>query len=128
MAMARRLSYSMTTDRCYPPSKPREVEGGIKARSQRGDFARNWWAARWIQALERLVDTGRLSRGRSYARRGQVVSIEETKGGVTARVQGSRATPYKITIQLTPLTDDQWEKVIDALAGQALFAAQAAGR
>jgi uncharacterized Zn finger protein len=70
------------------------------------------------------MDSGRLRRGRSYARRGQVLSIEETKGGVTARVQGSRPKPYKVTIQIKPLSDAQWDKVIDALAGQAIFTAQ----
>ncbi|MFI3186603.1 MAG: SWIM zinc finger family protein, partial [Methylococcaceae bacterium] len=74
--------------------------------------------------MERLVDSGRLTRGRSYARKGQVLSIEETKGGIAARVQGSRSTPYKITIQIAPLSDAQWEKVIDALAEQAIFTAQ----
>jgi len=121
--MARRR-YSYYSDYYFPPSRPLEAEGGIKARSKRGDFAKNWWATRWITAMERLMDKGRLGRGRSYARKGQVLSIEETKGGVTARVQGSRRTPYKISIQVKALSDAQWEKVIDALTGQALFTAQ----
>ena len=108
----------------YEPTRPIEVDDGIKARSKRGAFAKSWWATRWIQAMERLVDSGRLSRGRSYARKGQVRALDETKGGVNARVQGSRPTPYKVSIQITPLTDTQWEKVIDALAEQALFTAQ----
>ena len=121
--MARRKSYySYYAD--FAPTKPIATEDGIKARSQRGTFAKNWWAERWIDALERLVDSGRLSRGRSYARKGQVLSIEETKTGVAARVQGSRRTPYKITILIAPLTDAQWEKVMDALAEQAIFTAQ----
>lgn len=111
-------------DGFYPPSRPREVAGGIKARSQRGSFAGSWWAARWLQALERLVDPVRLGRGRSYARRGQVASIEETTAGVTARVQGSRARPYTVTIELARLSDAEWDQVFDALAGQARFAAQ----
>jgi uncharacterized Zn finger protein len=114
----------MPYDDYFKSSKPRPVADGIKARSQRGAFATSWWAQRWIAALERLVDSGRLSRGRSYARKGQVVSIEETKGGIAARVQGSRASPYKIKIQITPLSDAQWEKAIDALAEQAIFTAQ----
>ncbi len=111
-------------DDYYKPSKPKVAEGGIKARSQRGAFAKSWWAERWIAALERLVDSGRLTRGRSYARKGQVLSIEETKDGIAARVQGSRSTPYKIKIQIAPLSDVQWDKVIDALAEQAIFTAQ----
>lgn len=108
----------------YKPTKPIETDQGIKARSKRGEFAKNWWAERWIKALERLVDAGRLRRGRSYARSGQVLSIDEKKEGIQAKVQGSRSTPYKITIKLHPLTDAQWEAVIDALAERAIFTAQ----
>jgi uncharacterized Zn finger protein len=108
----------------YKPTKPKEVKDGIKARSKRGVFAQNWWAQRWIAALERLVDSGRLSRGRTYARKGQVISIDETKDGIKARVQGSRKTPYKVSIQISPLKDAEWGKVFDALAEQAIFTAQ----
>lgn len=108
----------------YEPSQPIKTNEGIKAKSKRGEFAKNWWATRWITALERLVDRGRLTRGRTYARQGQVLSIEETKSGITAKVQGSRRTPYKVTVNIDTLTNEQWEKVIDALAGQAIFTAQ----
>jgi len=108
----------------FKPGRPKPAKNGIKARSQRGAFANNWWAQRWVAALERLVDAGRLSRGRMYARKGQVLSIEETKEGIAARVQGSRPAPYKIKIQIAPLSDAQWDKVIDALAEQAIFTAQ----
>ncbi len=106
------------------PSTPIRTDRGIKARSQRGAFSQNWWAGRWIESMEQLVDPARLQRGRSYARSGQVLSVQENPYGVEARVQGSRPAPYKVIIQLTPLTDDQWELVIDALAEQALFSAQ----
>jgi len=111
-------------DYYFKPSKPKEARDGIKAHSQRGAFAKNWWAQRWIAALERLVDSGRLSRGRSYARKGQVLSIEESKDGIAAKVQGSQRTPYKIRIRIAPLSASQWEQVIDALAEQAIFSAQ----
>jgi uncharacterized Zn finger protein len=114
----------MPYDYYYKPTKPKEAKDGIKARSQRGAFAQSWWAKRWIAALERLVDSGRLTRGRSYARKGQVLSIDETKDGIAAKVQGSRSTPYKIKIQMSPLSDAEWEKVFDALAEQAIFTAQ----
>jgi len=111
-------------DYYFKPSKPKEAKDGIKARSQRGSFAKNWWAQRWIAALERLVDSGRLTRGRSYARQGQVLSIDETKDGIAAKVQGSQRTPYRIKIQISPLSDSEWENVFDALAEQAIFTAQ----
>jgi uncharacterized Zn finger protein len=108
----------------FKPSKPIETDQGIKARSKRGDFVKNWWANRWIKALEQLVDAGRLRRGRTYARKGQVLSIEETRSGIEAKVQGSRKRPYNVTINIDVLSNAQWEKVIDVLAEQAIFTAQ----
>ncbi len=106
------------------PSSPSESGKGIKAHSKRGAFAENWWAQRWIGALERVTDAGRLRRGQSYARKGQVLSIDEKAGVIAARVQGSRPTPYKVTIRLAPFTDVQWQAVIDGLAARAIFSAQ----
>lgn len=114
----------MPFDYWFKPTKAIKTQDGSKAQSQRGAFAKNWWAQRWIAALERLVDSGRRSHRRSYARQGQVLFIEETKDGITARVQGSMQTPYKIKIQITKLTNAEWDKVMDALAEQAIFAAQ----
>jgi uncharacterized Zn finger protein len=120
----RRYSYYESYWPRYEPSRPIEVEGGIKARSRRGKLVESWWADRWIGALTRLMDSGRLSRGRSYARRGQVIEIKLEPGHISARVQGSRRTPYQVGIALQPLSDRQWDAVFDALAEQALFAAQ----
>ncbi len=103
---------------------PRKSTRGIRAHSEQGDFGRNWWARRWIAAMEQLVTGPRLMRGKYYAREGQVLSIEEHKEGITALVQGSRPRPYKVTIRLTPLSQRQWNKVLDVLSDQAIFAAQ----
>lgn len=101
-----------------------ETDEGIKAKSKRGDFVRNWWATRWIQAMEQLMDRGRLQRGRTYARKGQVLSLEAGKGKVVAKVQGSRRTPYRVVIELEPLADAGWKKVVAALGERPYFVAQ----
>ena len=108
----------------FKPTKPIETDKGIKAKSKRGDFVKNWWASRWLGAMEQVMDRGRLQRGRSYARKGQVLSLEEGRGKITAKVQGSRRTPYKVTVELTPLAEKDWEKVITALAERPYFVAQ----
>lgn len=108
----------------FKPTKAIKSKDGIKSQSKRGAFAKSWWAQRWIAALERFVDSGRLSRGRGYARQGQVLSIDETKDGIAARVQGSMRTPYKISIKMNHLTEAEWSNVIDVLAEQAIFTAQ----
>ena len=122
--MAKRRSYYDSYWPRYESTRPIDVRDGIKAKSKRGKFVKNWWADRWIAALKPLMDSGRLSRGRSYARRGQVIDIKIAPGQVTSRVQGSRRTPYRVNIELKPLRPGQWDKVLDALAEQAIFAAQ----
>ena len=64
----------------YEYTRPREAKGGIRAQSKRGEFGASWWARRWVQALEKFSIGSRLSLGRSYARRGQVVSIDVGAG------------------------------------------------
>src|SRR6516164_11833405 len=90
--------------RYFPPSIPREAKGGIRAQSKRGSFGQSWWARRWIAVLEGFHIGARLNRGRSYARRGQVLSISIEKGLVRAEVQGSRPKPYEVAIQVKRLT------------------------
>jgi uncharacterized Zn finger protein len=108
----------------WPPAKPIRVDGGIKARSKRGAIGEQWWSRRFISVLESYGMSGRLARGRSYARAGQVLDFELTQGKVTARVQGSRVRPYQVRIGVLPLTTAQWRRVQDRLASQALFRAK----
>ncbi len=111
----------------YPPSRPREARGGIRAQSNRGAFASKWWAKRWIAVLESFDIGARLGRGRSYARRGQVLNLEIAKGCATASVQGSRPKPYRVSIEVKPLSAGEWSRTATALKGQALYAAKLLG-
>ena len=103
---------------------PRLPSHGIRAHTRRGQFGQTWWASRWIAALERLVNPGRLARGRTYARAGQVLSLDVTRDGVQAVVQGSRPEPYSVTIEFKKLTDVEWDRVIDVMASEAIYAAR----
>ena len=108
----------------YTPSLPKAAKGGIKAQSGRGQFGENWWAKRWNAVLESFHIGARLGRGRSYARSGQVLSIDIEKGLVRAKVQGSRTKPYDIAIQVKPLSESDWKKLTQALSRQVIFAAK----
>lgn len=108
----------------FPRSRPRAAKGGIKAQSKRGTFGESWWAKRWIGVLESFNLGARLGRGRSYARRGQVLAITIEKGVVTAQVQGSHPSPYRITIKLTVLPKAEWQQLATVLTQQAIFTAK----
>lgn len=102
--------------RYYTPKPAREVEGGIKAQSRRGAFATSWWGQRWIKVLESFDIGERLNRGRTYARKGQVMDIEIEPGAVRALVQGSRSHPYEVEVRFRPLSQPQWRQIAKAMA------------
>ena len=108
----------------YPKSPPKRPppERGIKVQK----IGATWWGQRWIEALEQLSAnySNRLARGRTYARAGRVHDLEVAPGKVTARVTGSRPTPYKVTLRLAALGAAAWDKAVAEMAKQAMFAAE----
>ncbi|WP_410811183.1 SWIM zinc finger family protein [Micromonospora sp. 067-2] len=104
--------------------RPRRVDGGLRARSARGAIGRSWWSRRFLEVLESFALGTRLTRGRSYARAGQVVRLAIAPGLVSAAVQGSRPQPYEVSIALTPFPARLWSRVERELAGQAFFSAR----
>ena len=114
----------MTDDTGQFYSRPRRTAGGIKARSKRGPIGEQWWSRRFIEVLESFGLASRLSRGRSYARSGQVLTLDIGTGHVTATVQGSRVKPYGARLTVDPLTTRQWRIVTDVLASRAVFRAR----
>ena len=90
-------------------------------------FTKTWWGDRFLEALENVMDAGRLSRGRTYARTGRVLNFRLSEGKITATVRG-RKNPYfgvykepkyKITIEIKPIVEKDWQKVIKGIGSKA---------
>ncbi len=94
---------------------PRRVEGGIQINSTRGEVARTWWSKRFLAVLETIGVGGRMARGRTYARAGQIVSLDVAAGGAVAQVQGSRPKPYAVRVGVPTFGKAEWALVADAL-------------
>lgn len=103
------------------------VEGGVAARSRRGAIGESWWSERFLAVLDQLGVGGRLSRGKTYARAGQVIDLTIEPGKVVATVQGSRDEPYRARIGLSPFADEAWDAVEDAFARDSWYAASLLG-
>lgn len=90
-------------------------------------FSRTWWGKKFIEALEQFTDSGRLSRGRSYAKNDKVKSFEIKDGIVTARVRGSinpyygvyKEPLYTTTIEFQPISAAKWSAAIALIASRA---------
>jgi uncharacterized Zn finger protein len=105
-------------------TRPLPAEGGLRARSRRGDIGETWWSQRFIAILESFGFGSRLERGRNYARRGQVLDLEVRSGVVEARVQGSRVRPYRVRLGVETLDERDWSRAERAMAAKAVFAAK----
>jgi len=110
--------------RYYENSSPKEVEDGIKAQSKRGDIGEQWWSRQFVDVVESYSKSNRITRGKRYARKGQVVDLTVETGVVSATVQGSRPDPYEITIRGDALDDETWGEIEQAMADRAAYAAR----
>jgi uncharacterized Zn finger protein len=57
-----------------------------------------------------------MERGRRYARGGRVLELTVKAGKLEARVQGSRAVPYRVRVSSEAPTKDQWHALESAMA------------
>lgn len=103
---------------------PIEVEDGLRARSRRGSIGSRWWSRRFIDLVESFADSGRLQRGRAYARKGQVIDLKVEPFEVTARVQGSVPEPYEVAVGIDAISEAGWRAAEAELASRAVFRAR----
>ncbi|MFB9236114.1 hypothetical protein ACFFWC_11235 [Plantactinospora siamensis] len=103
---------------------PRRVQGGLRARSTRGSIGTSWWSRRFVEVLESFALGTRMTRGRSYARSGQVLRLDVAPGVVAAEVQGSRPQPYPVRIGLPAFDARVWARLEGVLAAQAFYSAR----
>lgn len=77
-------------------------------------IANSWWGSAWCENLERYADyENRLERGRRYLRTGAVIDLQISKGKVSAKVQGRKKTPYKVEIRISPVNEEQIERIME---------------
>lgn len=88
-------------------------------------FGSTWWGRAWVAALEDLaaLDPSRLSRGRTYARHGNVGAIAIHPGYASAEVRGQHGRIYRTDVEVRSLGPSEWEQVADAIAAKAAHAA-----
>ena len=83
-----------------------------------------WWVQQWVDLLNSYRFKKRLERGRNYARQGHILSLEFKNSKVYAKVQGTAAEPYQLSIWIDRFTNEDWSYVINTLSEKALYSAQ----
>lgn len=102
-------------------NKAKESAGKAKKKGQRLEpvivksrqICVSWWGQAWCHNLEQYADySSRLDRGKRYVRSGAVIDLKVQKGKIEARVQGTRKTPYKVEVRISPLAEERCQEII----------------
>ena len=81
-------------------------------------YGKTWWGEQWLGALKNIDYSNRLPRGASYARNGMVQEITFSGNVISAKVKGSRRTPYSETIKLPKFSSKDIDKLINLIQEQ----------
>ncbi len=108
----------------YEKTSPLAVKDGIKVKKKKGEIGEQWWSKKFLNALYAMGMENRLARGRTYARKGQVIRLDIRDGVVHAKVQGSSSRPYEVIIAMQRWDDTQWDRVFEVISSQAIYSAQ----
>ncbi|MEI6715668.1 MAG: SWIM zinc finger family protein [Verrucomicrobiota bacterium] len=88
-----------------------EAPGGSKK------LVNTFWGRSWCLHLETYHDyEGRLPRGRSYLRQGNVYNLNIEPEFITAQVAGAEL--YDVEIRIAPLEEELWHRFKETCAGQ----------
>ena len=91
-------------------------------------YGRTWWGQQWLKSLDRIDFTNRLSRGKSYAKKGMVASINIQDNAILAKVKGSRPKPYNINIIVPPFFDEEKKFFLNVVKRDPLLLSQLLNR
>ncbi len=81
------------------------------------------WSDAWLEALLAFSHPGRMRRGRRFARENLIKNLDIKPGKIDASVKDGKKL-FDVEIQVPPLDDASWEKIIDELASQAIYSAR----
>ena len=81
-------------------------------------LAESWWGNAWNGNLEGYADySNRIGRGRSYVRNGAVLDLKIEAGRIISLVQGTASSPYRVTVDISPLDKNDWDAIVDQCRG-----------
>jgi uncharacterized Zn finger protein len=86
---------------------------------QKGSVGNEWWGEEFIVLMEDAGDVGRLSRGRAYARQGQIRTFAFTGDGIEATVIGSQVC--RITVIFPQYSTEEKKIILDWLKSQPVW-------
>lgn len=92
------------------------------------DFGKTWWGNEWLRSLTNIDYANRIPRGARYARNGSVKKIVINDSVIEAKVQGSRRTPYSVTIKVDKFSAKETDALMDGILAHPAIVAELLNR
>lgn len=96
--------------------------------SMKSHYGKTFWGQQWLNAFNGIDYSNRLPRGRTYANKGAVFNVVLKAHQLTAKVQGSRRTPYNIKIQQGVFTHEQQAAILATIQHSPVILSQLMSR
>ena len=88
------------------------------------NVSRTWWGQRFLEALEKCTDAGRLRRGRAYSKPHRLLEFSIEEATVTAKLRGNvnpyfgvyKEPRYHVEITLKSIPATKWSQIIKSIA------------
>ena len=111
------------------PTKPRPKKLSMRLKSAMEDLRSHPPASWMLETIDTVFSPANVVAGMTYAMDGQVRVLKIREGVITASVQCTEEKPYKLQIDISILSSDDWVKVARRMAVEARIAARlSAGR
>ncbi len=81
----------------------------------RDEYGKTWWGEQWLLALTKIDFSNRIPRGKSYARKGSVLSVAIDNGKIEASVSGSNPKPYNVKLSMDEISTPQISTLMDKI-------------
>jgi SNF2 family DNA or RNA helicase/uncharacterized Zn finger protein len=86
----------------------------------RKSYGNTWWGKEWLNSLKNIDNSNRLPRGKTYANKGAAYDIDIIGNKISAKVSGSRRTPYKVNFSIPEFTASTKAKIIGIITDNPL--------
>lgn len=103
---------------------PRRIKNGVRFRRKEGTDNLPWPASAWASTVLGRMSAECLNEALDYARAGQAASITISAGCVEAVVQGRAPRPYRVRIQISQLSQAEWDRAVATMAAEAIWSAK----
>lgn len=87
----------------------------------RKSYGNTWWGKEWLNALNNIDYSNRLPRGKTYANKGMAYDIEINGNSITAKVKGSRRTPYDVDFYIPEFKGSDKARIISMITENPLY-------